>query len=257
MHLSFYTKYTCVAILVIGGWVAAGTLSHAQRSPEARAEYLATQGLTEEAEAIEAMLREGLREQGMGTARRRARTADFFSFVLAVSGITLDTIERLEEEGIDLARATTGRSRPLMEQALLADLVVVGTVVGVDQNSGIPDTHNYTLTVGVSDTLKGSVPGDTILIRQKQRVSPQSPDPKPEVGETFLFLASNALYRYSLHRNTAPDARPPADEMRRRYSIYRRYRIEEGRLLWKSRSREETQQALDDIRRLAEWVRSS
>lgn len=257
MPISVYAKRICVAAIVIGSWMGSGSFSHAQRSSEARAEYLAAQDLEDEAEALDSYLLDGLREQGMGTGPQRKRTADFFSFVLAVSGVTLDTIDRLEEEGIDVIRAITGRSRPLMEQALLADLVVVGTVVGVDQNSEIPDTHNHTLEVVVSDTLKGSVPADTILIRQKQRVSPQSPDPKPEVGETFLFLTSNGLYRYYLHRGTSPDARPPETEMRRRYSIYRRYRIEEGRLLWKNRNPEETQRALNDIRRLAEWVRSS
>lgn len=257
MPISVSAKRICVGAIVIGCWMGGGSFSHAQRSAEARAEYLAAQDLDDEAEALESYLQDGLRERGMGTASQRARTADFFSFVLAVSGVALDTIDRLEGKGIDVIRAVTGRSRPLMEQALLADLVVVGTVVGVDQDSEIPDTHTHTLEVVVLDTLKGSVPADTILIRQKQRVSPQSPDSKPEVGETFLFLTSNGLYRYYLHRGTPPDARPPETEMRRRSSIYRRYRIEEGRLLWKNRTPEETRRALDDIRRLAEWVRSS
>jgi hypothetical protein len=161
----------------------------------------------------------------MGTAPQRERTADFFSFVLAVSGVTLDTIEKLEEKDFDLIRAVTAQSCPLMEQSILADLVGVGTVVGVEQSSGMPDAHNHTLRVVMSDVLKGAVPTDTVLIRQKRRVSPQSPDTKPEEGETFLFLASNGLYRYDLHRNTDPSVRPPEAEMRRRYSIYRRYRI--------------------------------
>jgi len=256
MYISVYTKRIGVAILVIGGWMAAGPLSHAQRSPKARAEYLAAQDLDNEAKAIESYLRDGLRERGMGTAPQRERTADFFSFVLAVSGVTLDTIEKLEEKDFDLIRAVTAQSCPLMEQSILADLVGVGTVVGVEQNSGMPDAHNHTLKVVMSDVLKGAVPTDTVLIRQKRRVSPQSPDTKPEEGETFLFLASNGLYRYDLHRNTDPSARPPEAEMRRRYSIYRRYRIKEGRLLWKGRSQEETQRAFSDIRTLARWLQS-
>lgn len=257
MSLPPLLRSAVLGVIVGGFWMAVSPLSHAQRRPEARAEYLSAQELDDEAEAIESFLLKGLRDRGMGTPQQRKRTADFFSFVLAVSGITLDTIERLKRKGLDPIHAITARSRPLMEQALLVDLVVVGTVVDVEKNGRLPDDHQHTLRVVVSDTLKGVVPADTILIRQKQRVSPQSPDEKPEVGETFLFLTSNGLYRYYLHRNTDSDARPPEAEIRRRYSVYRRYRMQGGRLLWENRSQEETRRSLRSIRTLAGWIESS
>lgn len=243
-------------VLVVGLGVATTAPTRAQRDPAARAEYLDTRALDDEAEEVEAFLREQLEGRGMGTARQRERTADFFSFILAVSGVTLDTIRRLEDKGIDVIHAITARSRPLMEQSLLVDLVAVGTIAGVMESGDVPDDHQYTLQVVVTDALKGTAPADTILIRQRQRVASRSPDPKPEVGETFLFLASNGMYRYYLHRNTDPEARPPEAEIRRRYSIYRRYRLKEGRLLWESRTREETQRALKSIRTLDGWLRS-
>lgn len=258
MPLFPYTRFVVVGLLAAGLWgIGNAPSSRAQRSPEARAEYLSSQGLADEAEAVESYLLKGLRERGMGTARQRKRTADFFAFVLAVSGVTLDTIERLEDKGIDPIHAVTARSRPLMEQSILADLVVVGTVVGVEENRNVPDDHRHTLRVVVTETLKGTASADTILIRQKRRVSPQSPDKKPEVGETFLFLASNGLYRYYLHRNTDLDARPPEAEVRRRYSIYRRYRLKDGRLLWEGRSEDETKRTFRSIRTLADWIESS
>ncbi|MFB6098059.1 MAG: hypothetical protein ABEK84_02910 [Salinibacter sp.] len=256
MSLFPRVQLAIAGLLVTGLWMAGASLGRAQRNPEARAEYLSTRNLDDEAEALEAYLLKGLRERALGTVRQRKRTADFFSFVLAVSGATLDTMKRLEEKGIDVIHAITARSRPLMEQALLADLVVVGTVVGVEQNGSVPDGHRHTLRVVVRDSLKGTVPADTILIRQKRRVSRRSPDPKPEVGETFLFLASNGLYRYYLARNTDPDARPSESELRRRYSLYRRYRIKKGRLLWEGRTREETRRALRSVRTLAGWIQS-
>lgn len=212
--------------------------------------------MDETGEEIEEVLLDRLEDREMGTAKQRVRTADFFSFILSISGITPDDLVQLEEKGIDIVHTTSARARPLMEQSILADLVVVGKIVSVEADGELADDHRHTLTVFVTDTLKGAVPSDTILIRQKQRVSPQSRDPKPEVGETFLFLVSNGVYRYYLHRNTTPDARPPESEIRRRYSIYRRYRIDEGRLLWEGRTREETRRALGSIETVDRWLES-
>lgn len=244
----------CSVLLVsiLAGWSDA----RAQRNPEARANYLEAEGLNERAEEIEEVLLDRLEDRDMGTAKQRVRTADFFSFILSVSGITPDDVEQLEEKGIDIVHTITARARPLMEQSILVDLVVVGSIASVEADGELADDHRHSLTVVVTDTLKGTVPSDSIIIRQKQRVSPQSPDPKPEVGETFLFLVSNGVYRYYLHRNTTRDARPPESEIRRRYSIYRRYRIDEGRLLWEGRTREETRRALRSIETLDRWLES-
>lgn len=253
------SQLNCLRVLVLFafavGAVAGGAGSvWAQRSPEARAAYLDAQDLAGEAEDIEALLLERLDEKGMGTVQQRERTADFFSFVLTVSGITVDTIERLDAKGIDIIHTITARSRPLIEQAILVDLVVVGTITDVVESGALSDDHQYSLEVVVTDALKGTLPADTILIRQRQRVAPGAPDPKPEVGETFLFLVSNAMYRYYLDRHPTPEDRPPEAEIRRRYSIYRRYRLREGRLLWKDHSSEETRRALDSIRTLDGWL---
>lgn len=230
--------------------------ARAQRDPDAREAFLEARGLDDRAEDVEDELLDRLEDRNLGTERQRERTADFFSFILSVSGVTEDGIERLEEKGIDIIHAITATSRPLMEQSILVDLAVVGSIVGHEENGGLADDHRHTLTVMVTDTLKGTVPSDTIFIRQKRRVAPQSPDPRPEVGETFLFLVSNGVYRYYLHRNPSPNARPPEAEIRRRYSMYRRYRIREGRLLWEGRSREETRRALKSIETLDGWMRS-
>lgn len=242
-----------VGVLAVGLGVALCRPAPAQPSPEARADYLDAAGLDDEAEAVEDYLLDGLEERGMGTARQRERTAGFFSFVLTVSGVTLDAIRRLEENGVDVVHAVTARSRPLMEQALLADLVVVGTVAAVDTNDARGDGHSYGLTVAVSETLKGTAPADTILIRQKRRTSAQSPDPTPEVGETFLFLASNGMYRFYAH--SRGDGLSES-ALARRYSIYRRYRLRDDQLLWKQYSRAQTEQALDRIRTLDGWLTS-
>lgn len=254
MPRSYLVRWVASLVLVIG--VGATEPVQAQRDPEARADYLEAQELDDEAEDIEAFLLERLKEQDMGTAAQRTRTADFFSFILTVSGVTLDDIRRLEDKGIDIIHTITARARPLMEQSILVDLAVVGTITDVKESAELRDDHQYSLRVAVTESLKGSVPADTILIRQKQRVSNQSPDPKPEVGETFLFLASNGVYRYYLHRNTDADARPPERKIRRRYSIYRRYRLKNGRLLWEDRSREETRRSLKSIRTVAGWIGS-
>ena len=228
--------------------------AQAQRDPAARAEYLRAQTLTEPATAVKEYLLEELRTRKMGTsAGQRVRTANFFSFVLTVSGVTREVIERLEDRDIDVIHAITAQSRPLVEQALLADLVAVGHITAVDTTTALADEHTYGLTVAVEERLKGPVPADTILIRQKQRVSTRSPDPTPEVGERFLFLASNGLYRYYAWKG----GDPPADAvLRRRYSIYRRYRFRNGRLLWRDRTRRQTRQAFRRVRTLDRWLRS-
>ena len=238
----------------LAGLLLAAGPAHAQRDPIARAEYLRTRNLTEPATAVKRYVLEELRERQMGTsAGQRVRTANFFSFVLTVSGVTLDVIERLEDRDVDVIHAITAQSRPLVEQALLADLVAVGRITAVDTTTALADEHAYGLTVAVEKRLKGPVPSDTVLIRQKQRVSSRSPDPRPEVGERFLFLASNGLYRYYAWKG----GEAPADSvLRRRYSIYRRYRLQDGRLLWRDRTRPQTQRAFQRVRTLDRWLRS-
>lgn len=242
-----------VLIGILFGLLLAAGPAHAQRDPAARAEYLRTQNLTEPVTAVKRYLLEELRERQMGTsAGQRVRTADFFSFVLILSGVTLDVIERLEDRDLDVIHAITAQTRPLVEQALLADLVAVGRIVGVDTTTALADGHTYGLTVAVEDLLKGTVPADTILIRQKQRVSPRSPDPTPEAGERFLFFASNGLYRYYAWRGGKA---PPDSVLRRRYSIYRRYRLRNGRLLWRNQTRRQTRRSFQRVRTLDRWLR--
>ena len=237
----------------LAGLLLAAGLAHAQRDPVARADYLRAQNLTEPATAVKRYLLEELRERQMGTsAGQRARTADFFSFVLILSGVTRDDIERLEDRDVDVIHAITAQSRPLVEQALLADLVAVGRVVAVDTTTALSDEHTYGLTVAVEERLKGPVPADTILVRQKQRVAPRSPDPTPEAGERFLFLASNGLYRYYAWRGGQA---PPDSVLRRRYSIYRRYRLRDGRLLWRDQTPRQTRQSFRRVRTLDRWLR--
>ena len=237
----------------LAGLLLAAGPAHAQRDPVARADYLRTRTLTEPATAVKRYLLEELRERQMGTsAGQRVRTADFFSFVLILSGVTRDAIARLEDRDVDVIHAITAQARPLVEQALLADLVVVGCVVAVDTTTALSDGHTYGLTVAVEERLKGPVPADTILIRQKQRVSSRSPDPTPEAGERFLFLASNGLYRYYAWRGGQA---PPDAVLRRRYSIYRRYRLQDGRLLWRDQTPRQTRQAFRRVRILDRWLR--
>lgn len=245
------------SVIVLGA--LAGTLvlsvpAHAQRDPAARADYLRTQNRTEQATAVKRYVLEELRKREMGSsAGQRVRTANFFSFVLTVSGVTLDVIERLEDRDVDVIHAITAQSRPLIEQALLADLVAVGRITAVDTTTALADEHAYGLTVAVETPLKGTVPADTLLIRQKERISTRSPDPRPEVGERFLFLASNGLYRYYAWKG----GEAPADSvLRRRYSIYRRYRLRDGRLLWRDQTRQQTQRAFQRVRTLDRWLRA-
>jgi len=84
MPRSYLVRLVASLVLVVG--VGDTEPAQAQRDSEARVEYLETQGLDDEAEDIEEFLLEGLKERDMGTAAQRTRTADFFSFILTVSG---------------------------------------------------------------------------------------------------------------------------------------------------------------------------
>ena len=227
----------------------------AQERGEAQANYLRAVGLDQDGRELEQALLERLQFRvPLMLAARQQGLARFFAFVLTVSGLNAEKVEHLEAEGIDLIHAITADTRPLSEQALLADLVIVGDVTGITETLEPDDGFRSSIAVEVQTLLKGVAPSKTIFIRQRSRLSREgtpertSRDLHPEVGERYLFLLSNGMYRFFV---ASRDEEPLPEAMQAQYFvIYRSYRMEEGQLLWNGFSRRDTEQAFEELRKL-------
>lgn len=174
------------------------------------------------------------------TPDERYDRAGLFSFFLVANGVTAEDVLRLVDGGVDVLHAITADERPLAEQALLADLVVVGDVLGTEADT--TDGYGGGAHVRVVDVVKGEAPSDTILVRQRRRG-----DAPLVAGARYLLLVSNGIYRYGLHRMGTAAAVPEA-ERARRFSIYRQYLMDGDVVAWSGYSAEDTARALDEVR---------
>jgi hypothetical protein len=128
-------------------------------------EYLHAAGIHEEAEELKQFLRRGLQEEYPGMQASYYETnALFFSFILSLSGVNPQIASSLQNKGVNLIHAITAETRPLEEQSLLVDLVILGEVVRVVNDKEPEDGFGVSVEVRVKEFLKGGAPGDTIVM---------------------------------------------------------------------------------------------
>lgn len=226
-------------------------LAPGQDAPDARTAYLRATGQEAEAAALEAWLLDELAtaEPALPVLNRKQMAA-FFAFVMTLSGVTAEKAERLQAEGVDVLHAITADMRPLSEQVLLSDLVIVGDVVELAETPAPGDGQRTSIGVVVREVVKGTAPGDTVVVRQQSRLGESgSRDLQPEIGERYLLLLSNGMYRFFVASRGADEAVPEAD-LARHFSTYRWYRMEDDRLLWNGYDRRDTERALREVRRV-------
>ena len=228
-----------------------------QERGEVQADYLRAVGLDQNALALEQALLDRLRiRKPFLLAEHQQGMARYFAFVLTVSGFNADMAEHLDTEGIDLIHAITADTRPFDEQALMAELVVVGDVIAFVETPEPNDGFRSSIVVDVETVLKGDAPADTLVIRQRsgppadEAPENTSRDLHPEVGERYLFLLSNGMYRFFVAtRGEAIDPLPEPVQAQH-FVIYRSYQMDDGRLLWNGLSRRDTRRAFKQIRKL-------
>lgn len=219
-------------------------------------EYLNAAGVEAEAEELKQFLLSGMKEELPGMTEHWYQTnAGFFTFILLINGVTPPIAYNLQNEGIDMIHAITSDARPLGEQSLLADLVILGEVIRVTRNDKIEDGFDMSVEVRIEELLKGESPGDTIVIRQneRRRLAETNPDNKPEEGRMYLFLLSSGMYGYQLVNH---DLRTKGEALvslsqanrERNFVIYRIYPYSNGQLQWLSYTRQDTEQAFEQIR---------
>lgn len=228
--------------------LSASSTAHAQRL--GRLDYLEAVGLAAEADTVRQYLLEGLTMRAPGwDASRRESTADHMAFVLAITGITYESILELQSNGVDVVHAVAADTRPFAEQSLLADLVVVGEVINAEVTDVPGDGYHASAYVRVLRHLKGAVPADTIVIRQ--RLPRRGRDIHPEVGHRYMLLLSRGMYRYGAANNEYQRTGSIQTAGASDYSsIYRIYRLHDGRIEWNALSADETASAFEEIRRV-------
>ena len=167
----------------------------------------------------------------------------------------------LENHGVDLIHAVTADSRPLVEQSLMADLVVLAEVIEIAETPDDGDGFGRGITFEVLDTFKGVAFDETVVLRQGRRSgNRRAPRLDAEVGEQYLLLLSQSMYAFhaAVHAGReggeAALASIPEAEWRRRASPYRWYRFEDGRVVWNNLDRRDTALQLEDVRWLDHMV---
>lgn len=164
------------------------------------------------------------------------QNASFFSMILLLSGVSPRHYYLLDEAGIDIIHAITSNDRPFSEQSLLADLVINGIVTDLEPDDAQNDGFNYTATVIINQTLKGTAPGDTIYIRQRSSALRAGSGSQLTVGNNYLFLLSSGVYGYqsaSFRLRTAGEAEAAAPNLgdEDTFVIYRLYPVINGEVV--------------------------
>ena len=256
-HSNIPTMTVRIVLLVA---TLAGALPRPAASQDrgaAQTNYLRAVELDQDAHALEQVLLELLQvRKPFLVASHRQGMARYFAFVMTVSGLNADMAERLDAKGIDLIHAITADTRPFDEQALMADLVIVGDVIEVVETLEPDDGFRSSIMVEVAEVLKGDAPTDTLFIRQRSGLSEDeapedtSRDLRPEAGERYLFLLSNGMYRFFVA--SRDDAVEPMAEpvLAQHFVIYRSYQMDDDRLLWNRYSRRDTRRAFKQIQKL-------
>lgn len=86
-----------------------------------------------------------------------------------------------------LIHAISSDIRPFSEQSLLSDLVIEGTVTGIETRDDHGDGFDVSVSVSVNDILKGGIPADTIMIRQRNISRLSDSATRPAEGEAYIF----------------------------------------------------------------------
>lgn len=131
---------------------------------------------------------------------------------MAAYGFSASGVAALHAQGVDVVEALDiqkSRVRPLRNAAILAEVVAVGEVVGVDPDERLGDGAGVTVRLRVAETLKGSpAVGRVYELRLRSEWVAGQPDPTSLArGARFLLFASFARYRHDAALAGAP-ARP-------------------------------------------------
>ena len=233
------------AVLVLT--LSAGThTSLAQDREAVRRQFLKEHALEEQAARLEEFLRYGLEVRAPSWSQEdREREAFNLSFVLLMNGITLEAALAVQDAGVDVIHAIAANSRPLVEQSLLSDLVVIADVLSQETTESPADGFQVTSNVVVRETLKGDAAQDTLMTRQRGQVSERNI--LPEVGGTYVLLLSRGMYRFRAAAQR-PENAGPQPNLPNVYNIYRLYRLVDGRILWDGYSEAQTTRAIGEIK---------
>ena len=209
-------------------------------SPADRALFLGRLNLQDDALTLREVLYGALLQTDTETELRdHADRAERFAFFLVAHGVTVEKVPALIDAGVDVLHAISADERPLEEQSLLADLVVRAEVVELRPDDDPADGFKGSAVVRVLTAYKGTAPGDTLVVRQRERETPTFE------GQTYLFLLSNQMYRFAIARREADVSE---DELATRYSTYRQYPMADDTLLWSGYTAEDTEWALENVR---------
>lgn len=190
--MRIYLTWLCLLFVTL----SAGPLT-AQSNRISHQEYLEAIGMGDDYIVMSNILVRGLQLREPGNTREYyINNASFFSMILLLSNVSPRDYYLLEEQNVDIIHAITADTRPFSEQSLLADLVLLGTVTDIETNTPLNDGFDVSVNVIVDDLLKGSVPGDTITIRQRNLNRLSDSLTRPEEGRSYLFLLSSGVYGY-------------------------------------------------------------
>lgn len=233
--------------------IAAGSPAAAQDDPLTHSAYLEQTGMLQDAAELEQWLRDQLEAHlPEWTVERRQQNAAFFAFVLTVTGMTAEAADALQDQGVDVIHGLTADTRPFIEQALLADLVVVGDVVDSQTSLEPNDGLEMSEIVAIRRVLKGDIRGEQLIIRRRDRGNER--DIAPVVGNRYLLLLNSGMYAFAAARHRAAAGHPAEESAEAHYSIYRIYEMDDGRLLWRNFDREQTAQAFEEIQLLDQML---
>lgn len=229
----FFRRSVClvVALLMLPWmWNKTGLLQ-AQIS---HTDYLNAIGYEDDGIVMRNLIEAGLRAEIPGESEQfYAQNTSFFSMVLLLSGVRPLHVYQLNDAGIDVVHAITADSRPFSEQSLLADLVILGEVTGLQSADDRGDGFDVTVEVTIVETLKGISPSETVQIRQRNANRLADSTTRPESGGTYLFLLSSGMYgyhsaTYQLRSTGEAEVRAPRLGEEEIFLIYRMYPYRQG-----------------------------
>ncbi len=183
--------------------------------------------------------------------------ASFFSMVLLLSGVKPIHYYKLNQNGVDVINAITANVRPFDEQSLLSDVAIIGTVSEVQPEEYEDDGFDVSVKIQVKELLKGEIPSDTIIIRQRNSSRLPGSDNRPDLNQSYLFLLSSGMYGYhkANHQMRERDeiiVSPPEFGKEEVFVIYRIYPYRNGQLLRAPQTRDAAFRSLEFVNALIE-----
>lgn len=183
--------------------------------------------------------------------------ASFFSMVLLLSGVKPIHYYKLNQNGVDVINAITANVRPFDEQSLLSDVGIIGTVREVYPEEFDDDGFDISVKIEVNELLKGEIPSDTIIIRQRNSSRLPGSDNRPELNQSYLFLLSSGMYGYhkANHQMRERDeiiVSAPEFGKEELFVIYRLYPYRNGQLLRAPQIRDAAFRSLEYVDALLE-----